>query len=192
MSDAHDVEEHEEGVRVTDRRRIDPDTGEVRAPAGAAGAEGVAQEVEAEALAETAAAADAQVAELTADLQRVAAEYKNYRDRAQREIADARQRGRADVVNELIATLDDLDRAAEHGDLTGAVKALADNLDAALTRVGVQRYGSADEVFDPEIHEALTHTTGEGFDQPTVTTVYQPGYRLGERIIRPARVAVTE
>ena len=191
MSDEHDVEE-QEGVRVTDRRRIDPDTGEVRAPAGAAGAEGVAAEAEAEALAETAAAADAQVAELTADLQRVAAEYKNYRDRTQREIADARQRGRADVVNELIATLDDLDRAAEHGDLTGAVKALADNLDAALNRVGVQRYGSADEAFDPEIHEALTHTTGEGFDQPTVTTVYQPGYRLGERIIRPARVAVTE
>ena len=191
MTSEHDVDQPEEGVRVTDRRRIDPDTGEVRAPAGAAGEESGA-EVEAEAVAETAAAADAQVAELTADLQRIAAEYKNYRDRVQREIADSRVRGRVDVVTELIPTFDDLDRAAEHGDLTGPVKALADNLDAALTRVGVQRYGSAGEAFDPEIHEALTHTGGEGLEQPTVSTVYQPGYRLGDRIIRPARVAVTE
>lgn len=199
MTSEHDGEQSEEGVRVTDRRRIDPDTGEVRAPAGAAGDPADASAtVDAEATAEAdvasaeAAAANERVAELTADLQRIAAEYKNYRDRVQREIADARVRGRVDVVTELIPTFDDLDRAAEHGDLTGPVKALADNLDAALTRAGVQRYGSADEVFDPEIHEALTHSTGEGFEQPTVTTVYQPGYRLGDRIIRPARVAVTE
>ena len=196
MTSEHDVDQPEEGVRVTDRRRIDPTTGEVRAPAGAAGeaTDAAAADVAAEsdaAVAE-AAAADERVTELTADLQRIAAEYKNYRDRVQREIADARVRGRVDVVTELIPTLDDLDRAAEHGDLTGPVKALADNLDAALTRVGVQRYGSADEVFDPAIHEALTHNTGEGLEQPTVTTVYQPGYRLGDRIIRPARVAVTE
>ena len=193
MTSEHDGDQPDEGVRVTDRRRIDPDTGEVRAPAGAAGEQvDDAVEEEAETAAAGTAAADERVAELTADLQRVAAEYKNYRDRVQREIADARVRGRVDVVTELIPTLDDLDRAAEHGDLTGPVKALADNLDAALTRVGVQRYGSADEVFDPEIHEALTHSTGEGLEQPTVTTVYQPGYRLGDRIIRPARVAVTE
>lgn len=199
MTSEHDVDQPDEGVRVTDRRRIDPDTGEVRAPAGAAGPTDASAAVGDEAQTDgatdptqAAAAADERVAELTADLQRIAAEYKNYRDRVQREIADSRVRGRVDVVTELIPTLDDLDRAAEHGDLTGPVKALADNLDAALTRVGVQRYGSADEVFDPEVHEALTHSTGEGLEQPTVTTVYQPGYRLGDRIIRPARVAVTE
>ena len=89
-----------------------------------------------------AAAAQEQVAELTADLQRVAAEYKNYRDRVQRELSEARNRGRAEVVTELIGTLDDLDRAAEHGDLdAGPAKALADNLTGALARIGVERYG---------------------------------------------------
>jgi molecular chaperone GrpE len=122
----------------------------------------------------------------------LAAEYKNYRDRVQRELGETQTRGRADVVNELIPTLDDLDRAAEHGDLEGPVKALAENLSAALGRLGVERYGTVGEPFDPVVHEAMTHAAGEGLDGPTVTAVYQPGYRLGERVIRAARVAVTE
>lgn len=202
----------EEGVRVTDRRRIDPLTGAVRqppagsaepapGPAHAAPAAGgssdlrdddVLAEAEAVVADEAAALAEQQVVELTADLQRVAAEYKNYRDRMQREMGEARLRGRADVVSELIATLDDLDRAAEHGDLEGPVKALADNLTAALSRVGVERYGEADTPFDPTIHEALTHAEGEGLTGPTVVAVYQPGYRMEDRIIRAARVAVAE
>lgn len=202
----------EEGVRVTDRRRIDPETGAVRqppagatatpaGPAHAAGAPGTADdpptadvlaEAEAVVAGEAVAVAEQQVAELTADLQRIAAEYKNYRDRVQRELGEARLRGRAEVVSELIATLDDLDRAADHGDLEGPVKALADNLTAALGRVGVERYGEAGAAFDPTIHEALTHAEGEGLDGPTVVAVYQPGYRMEDRIIRAARVAVAE
>lgn len=185
--------EHDEGVRVTDRRRIDPETGAVRAPADTATEEPPSEVPAPESVDTTQPdSRDTQIAELTADLQRVAAEYKNYRDRVQREITDARQRGRADVVGELIASLDDLDRAGEHGDLTGPVKALADNLSAALSRLGVERYGAAGEPFDPVVHEALTHSEGEGFDVPTVTAVYQPGYRIGDRVIRAARVAVTE
>lgn len=186
--------EHDEGVRVTDRRRIDPETGEVRAPADAASNATESEEPTTAASNSTTEpdTRDTTIAELTADLQRVAAEYKNYRDRVQREMADARQRGRADVVAELIASLDDLDRASEHGDLTGPVKALADNLSGALNRLGVERYGAEGEPFDPVVHEALTHTEGEGYDVATVTAVYQPGYRIGDRVIRAARVAVTE
>jgi molecular chaperone GrpE len=191
--DTPEGNEYDEGVRVTDRRRIDPETGEVRASAVPTTDEAASEEVIVEeAVISEPDSRDVQVAELTADLQRVAAEYKNYRDRVQREISDARQRGRADVVTEMIATLDDLDRAGEHGDLTGPVKALADNLASALTRVGVERYGAEGEPFDPVVHEALTHTDGEGFDVATVTAVYQPGYRIGDRVIRAARVAVTE
>jgi len=190
----HDTEP-DEGVRVTDRRRIDPDTGEVRPSAGRPTPAGSAAEMAEEELTEAAGAQAEQVAELTADLQRVAAEYKNYRDRVQREISEARTRGRAEVVAELIETLDDLDRAAEHGDLTGPVKALADNLEAALTKMGVERFGVDGEAFDPGLHEAMTYAEagdGETYETPTVTTVYQPGYRMGDRIIRAARVAVTE
>jgi molecular chaperone GrpE len=213
VSDPRNEQPEDEGVRVTDRRRIDPQTGAVRAPAGSAAAGFAADDgatvdaeladadlaaddvlADAEAIVddEAVALAEARAAELTDDLQRLAAEYKNYRERVQREIADARLRGRADVVSELIASLDDLDRAAEHGDLTGPAKALADNLNAALAKLGVERYGSAGEPFDPIIHEAMTHAAGEGFDGPTVTAVYQPGYRMGDKVIRAARVAVTE
>lgn len=209
-------EEHdptaEEGVRVTDRRRIDPETGAVRPPAGgpsvdpgtaqetatdagaadAAPAEDPAAEVLAEAAAAVELAAAEQIAELTNDLQRLAAEYRNYRTRTQRELAEARMFGRIEAVNELIGTLDDLDRAAEHGDLTGPTLALAENLRGALERLGVERFGEVGTVFNPAEQEALTHAEGEGFDEPTVTAVYQPGYRLGDRVIRPARVGVTE
>ena len=194
----HGANPEDEGVRVTDRRRIDPETGSVRQPPGCSDAADVAdpaaQAAEVLDSAEAAIAAEsaAKVAELTADLQRLAAEYKNYRERVQREIAEAQARGRTEVVNELIATLDDLDRAAEHGELEGPVKALADNLAAALGRLGVERYGTEGEPFDQTVHEAMTHAAGEGLEGPIVAAVYQPGYRIGERIVRPARVAVAE
>ncbi len=212
----HGAHPEDEGVRVTDRRRIDPETGAVRPPTGGASGSGAdpshaaapgdgskeaplssdaadaLAEAEATVAGEEAAIAEARVVELTTDLQRLAAEYKNYRDRVQRELGEATNRGRMDVVNELIPTLDDLDRAAEHGDLAGPVKALADNLAAALGRLGVERFGTPGEPFDPMIHEAMTHAEGEGLEGPTVTAVYQPGYMMGERVIRAARVAVAE
>lgn len=191
----------DEGVRVTDRRRIDPETGEVRPPADGSESGGAhsgpestdpAADVLAEAEAALESAAADQIAELTNDLQRLAAEYRNYRTRTQRELADARVFGRIEAVSELIGTLDDLDRAAEHGDLTGPTLALAENLRGALERLGVERFGTVGEAFNPAEQEALTHTEGEGLAGPTVTAVYQPGYRLGDRVIRPARVGVTE
>lgn len=198
-----------EEVRVTDRRRIDPETGEVRSPAGHAAAsaspptaDGLAADeaideaveaVEAEIVDDAAAdAATAEVAELTNTVQRLAAEYKNYRDRTARDLAEARAAGRAEVVRELLGTLDALARADAHGELTGPAKSLADNLSAALAKLGLVTIGAEGETFDPLVHEAMTHAAGEGFDSPTVTAVYEPGYKLGERIIRPARVAVTE
>ncbi|MFI0431658.1 MAG: nucleotide exchange factor GrpE [Candidatus Nanopelagicales bacterium] len=203
-----------EEVRVTDRRRIDPETGAVRSPGGeqpaapsaagpgtsgsaapgATGADAEAQPdvIEAEIVEDGSAASAAEVAELTNTLQRLAAEYKNYRDRTARDLAEARAAGRADVVRELLGTLDALVRADSHGELTGPAKALADNLSAALAKVGLESVGAEGDPFDPLVHEAMTHAAGEGFDGPTVTAVYEPGYKLGERIIRPARVAVTE
>ncbi len=190
-----EAEEAAESVRITDRRRIDPETGEVRAPAGGPASDS-ADVVEAEivdAADDAAEAQSAEVAELTETLQRLAAEYKNYRDRTQREISESRLKGRADVVTALIDTLDDIDRAAEHGELDGPTKAIADNLNAALTRLGVLRYGEVGDVFDPAIHEAMTHAEGDGNDGPAVcSAIYQPGYRMGERVVRPARVGVTE
>lgn len=194
-------------VRVTDRRRIDPQTGAVRQPAAAsapsaepaaeaADAGDAADAVEAEIVDDEASAAaanaSAEVAELTDTLQRLAAEYKNYRDRTARDLAEARAAGRAEVVRELLGTLDALGRADAHGELTGPAKAFADNLSAALAKLGLTTIGSAGDPFDPLVHEAMTHAAGEGLDGPTVTAVYEPGYKLGERIIRPARVAVSE
>ena len=216
---SEEFDQNSESVRITDRRRIDPETGAVLSPAGAApgGASGgestppsgqpraaadpadEADPASAEAAADDAVTdaaelvvAAAQVAELTEDLQRLAAEYKNYRDRTQRELAEARLRGRVEVVSALLETLDDIDRARSHGELDGPVKAMAENLTGALTKLKVESFGAVDDPFDPAIHEAMTHAEGEGLSQAICSEIYQPGYRLGDRIIRPARVGVTE
>jgi molecular chaperone GrpE len=184
----------EEGVRVSDKRRIDPDTYEVRQPpAGEPQSQsGVDSDIAAEAalIEGEVGGIEAKVAELTSDLQRVHAEYANYRKRVDRDREVNRQIAVGSVFMELLPILDDVDRAREHGELNGAFKSMGENLEAALTKLGLEKFGSANEPFDPNMHEALASEDVEGVTEPTVIAVFQPGYRQGERILRPARVSV--
>ena len=132
------------------------------------------------------------VAALTADLQRLQAEYANYRKRVERDRAVAHELAIGSVLTELLATLDDIDRASEHNELTGGFKAVADQLTAITTRIGLEKYGTAGDAFDPQIHEALLHDTSNDVAISTASKILQPGYKYKERILRPARVAVTE
>jgi molecular chaperone GrpE len=132
------------------------------------------------------------VAALTADLQRLQAEYANYRKRVERDRALSHELAIGSVLTELLATLDDIDRAADHNELTGGFKAVADQLAAITTRFGLEKYGTEGEPFDPQIHEALLHDTSADVAIPTASKILQPGYKYKERILRPARVAVTD
>ena len=132
------------------------------------------------------------VAALTADLQRLQAEYANYRKRVERDRALAHELAIGGVLTELLATLDDIVRATEHGELTGGFKSVADQITAVTTRLGLEKYGNEGDEFDPQIHEALLHDTSADVKVPTATKILQPGYKYKERILRPARVAVTD
>ena len=125
------------------------------------------------------------------DLQRVQAEYVNYRRRVDRDRAVARDSAVSGVLESLLPVLDDVHLARQHGDLAeGPFAAIAEKLEAVLGRQGLERYGEEGEEFDPAVHEALMQSTGD-VAVTTVTTVLQPGYRVGGRVLRPARVAVT-
>lgn len=132
------------------------------------------------------------VAVLTSDLQRLQAEYANYRKRVERDRSLSHELAIGSVLIELLALLDDVDRAAEHGELTGGFKAVADQLNNITNRFGLEKYGSAGDAFDPQIHEALLHDTSADVDVATATKILQPGYKYKDRILRPARVAVTD
>jgi molecular chaperone GrpE len=195
-------EEHEEPERVVvrDRRRIDPLTGEVRSPEGAAPSGGGPEAPAPESPLEQAPSPDeqklaeltAQLDERTADLQRVTAEYANYRRRMDRDREANLLAARAHLVGQLLPVLDDLDRAAAHGDLTGAFKAVADKLVGVLNGAGLVAFGAEGEPFDPTVHEAVQHDTSPDVAGPTVSLVMRQGYRMGERLLRPAMVAVTD
>ena len=131
-------------------------------------------------------------ATLTADLQRLQAEYSNYRKRVERDRAVAAEIAIAAVLSELLSTLDDIDRAAEHGELTGGFKSVADQLINTTTKLGLEKYGEDGDEFDPQIHEALMHETSAEVTVPTASKILQPGYKFKERVLRPARVAVTD
>ncbi|CAB5048390.1 unannotated protein [freshwater metagenome] len=132
------------------------------------------------------------VATLTSDLQRLQAEYANYRKRVERDRSLAHEMAIGAVLTELLALLDDVDRAEQHGGLTGGFKAVADQLNSIVTRIGLEKYGTEGEAFDPQIHEALMHDTSADVAVPTASKILQPGYKFKERILRPARVAVTD
>ena len=191
----HSEEENAgEGVRVSDKRRIDPDTYEVRegvsATAGTSDDALAAEHAAASAVEGDVTAVEAKVAELTADLQRLHAEYANYRKRVERdrEVMQAAAVGAA--ITELLPVLDDIERAREHGELEGAFRTVGEALESTLTKLGLERFGAAGEEFDPLVHEALTSEENDAVSEPTVVTVYQPGYRFADRVLRPARVAV--
>jgi molecular chaperone GrpE len=132
------------------------------------------------------------LAERTADLQRVQAEYANYRKRVERDRVAVREQALASVVAELLPVLDDIGRAREHEELTGGFKAVAEALESAATKLGLTTFGEAGDPFDPNVHEALMHSYSADVTEPTCVQILQPGYKVGERILRPARVAVAE
>jgi molecular chaperone GrpE len=220
-----DEHEGESRPVIRDRRRLDPVTGDVRdqaddaaqpggeadtATSGApASPRGTAQPVgkhsaeadvplTADEIPSTDAAlasAQAEAAERLADLQRLQAEYVNYRRRVDRDRAVARDGAVAEVLESLLPVLDDVHLSRQHGDLdSGPFAAIAEKLETVLSRYGLTRYGESGEEFDPAIHEALIHSQAEPTEDVTTTTVVQvlqPGYRAGEKVLRAARVAVS-
>jgi molecular chaperone GrpE len=173
-----------EPVTVTDKRRIDPETGEIRDTATAPAPSGPAPEA-------PAAPASEEVAELKSTLQRVKAEYDNYRKRALRDQQLVAERTKAAVVTQLLPVLDDLDRARSHGDLeAGPLKSVADKLATAFEGLGLSGFGEEGDEFDPSLHEAVQHE-GEG-THPIVGTVMRRGYKVGDQVVRHALVGVVD
>ncbi|HJR89713.1 MAG TPA: nucleotide exchange factor GrpE [Aeromicrobium sp.] len=134
-----------------------------------------------------------QLAERTADLQRLQAEYVNYRKRVERDRALARTAGEASVLRSLLTVLDDLGRAEQHGELEGGFKAVADALHQAVKAHRLESFGAPGEAFDPKLHEALFHA-GESseVDVTTIDSVVRTGYRVGDDVIRHAQVGVVD
>ena len=131
-----------------------------------------------------------QLAERTADLQRLQAEYANYRKRVDRDRATVREQAVAGALGELLPVLDAISQAREHGELSGGFKSVADSLQAAVGKLGLASYGQRGDAFDPKIHEALSYSDSPDVTEDTCVDIFQPGYKVGERILRPARVAV--
>jgi len=174
-----------EPVTFTDKRRIDPVTGEVREAAGPAPS---GPEPEAS---PAAAAESDEAVELKATLQRVKAEYDNYRKRSVRQEQAAAERAKAGVAAQLVPVLDDLERARNHGDLeSGPLKSVADKLNAALEAIGLVAFGAEGDGFDPSLHEAVQHE-GDG-SNPVIGTVMRQGYKIGDHILRHALVGVID
>lgn len=130
--------------------------------------------------------------ERTADLQRLQAEYQNYRRRVERDRITVKEIAIANLLTELLPVLDDIGRAREHGELVGGFKSVAESLETVAAKMGLQQFGKEGEPFDPTIHEALMHSYAPDVTETTCVAILQPGYRIGERTIRPARVAVAE
>ena len=189
----------QEPVTFVDKRKIDPETGEVRegdavpeplAGTGTAPQPGSVDEgtVDAEVVEDP---RDTQVAELTADLQRVSAEYANYRRRTDREKQTGAENAKASVVSQLLPVLDDLERARQHGDLeTGPLKSVADKLAGVFSNIGLSTFGAEGDACAPAIPAAVSHE-GAG-STPVVGTLMRPGYKLGERVLRTAMVGVVD
>lgn len=212
----------EQGFSFTDKRRVDPETGEVRAPKDAQPPETGEQDAEEPAAEPTEAgqsatgepAADASdlgveipedasalgdsdggevsadAAQHLEDLQRLNAEYAAYRRRSERERERAHENGMVKVTEALMPILDEVRLAREAGDVEGPFAKHVDRLFEALNKLGIEQYGEVGEVFDPNVHEALMQQPSEEVEEPTVFLVMQPGYRMGERVLKAARVGV--
>jgi molecular chaperone GrpE len=152
--------------------------------------EGIVEDVPV--IAQKASDAEARLAERTADLQRLQAEYANYRKRVDRDRAAVREQAVATVLTGLLPVLDAINQAREHGELSGGFKSVADTLQSAVGKLGLVAYGEKGDAFDPKIHEALTHTYSPDVTEDTCVEIFQPGYKVGDKILRPARVAVAE
>ncbi|MCW2666265.1 MAG: GrpE protein [Frankiales bacterium] len=193
-----DTEFDPERVVVRDKRRLDPESGELREVPGETATEPAGQTPPAPAGDETpeqlAEEEDKLAAELTADLQRLSAEYANYRKRVERDRLAMVEAATAGLLGGLLPLLDDIERARQHDDLTGAFRSVGEGLEALTDKLGLQRFGAVGEPFDPQVHEAVMAAEPDPSASVAVCAqVLQPGFRLASgRVLRPARVAVAE
>ena len=203
MSDNEQEREPAEGVRINDKRLIDPVTLQARRAGGPGSRPPVpepgagepsparrptARRTEQAALAE----ANARAEEALADVKRIAAEYANYRRRVDRDRQVQRDLAVGSVIADLLPVLDDIRRARSHDELTGGFKSVGEAVEAVAAKHGLEVYGEPGEAFDPNVHEAMTHELSDEVTEPTVLAVYQVGYRLGGRVLRAALVAVAD
>ncbi|SMX98282.1 molecular chaperone GrpE [Brevibacterium sp. 239c] len=231
-AEGNDPSSEEPGFTFSDKRRIDPDTGELRPEADSASASAEAGEADvaagadgtddvqnadedladasdlgvdiptdASTLNDTEAAPGEEAAEpepgteaaaYLADLKRINAEYAAYRMRTDRERERAATGGTIKAIEALIPVLDEVRLAQENGDVTGPFETHVNKLVDSLNKVGVEQYGDVGDEFDPRLHEALMQQPSDDVETPTVFLVMQPGYRLGDRVIRAARVGVQQ
>jgi molecular chaperone GrpE len=133
-----------------------------------------------------------QLAERTADLQRLQAEYVNYKRRVDRDRDLVRQNATYGALASLLPVLDDIDRAREHGELEGGFKAVADSLERIVSGLGLTKFGAPGEPFDPNVHEALAHGHSPDVTETVVEHLAQAGYRIGDRVVRAAKVTVLD
>jgi molecular chaperone GrpE len=206
VADVSEGTPEQEGPVIRDKRRIDPSTGEVRSPAtqpgevrpeaadaaASGGLPGGSDEIEDELAQIVIDDVQRLLDERTGDLQRLQAEFANYRRRVERDRQAVGEQALASVLVGLLPVLDDIDRAREHGEVGGGFKLVADGLETTLTKLGLERFGTVGEPFDPNVHEALTHALSPDVTEPSCGQVFQPGYRVGARVLRPARVGVVE
>ncbi|HSY16472.1 MAG TPA: nucleotide exchange factor GrpE [Jatrophihabitantaceae bacterium] len=205
MSDLPEIDP--DRVVIRDKRRIDPVTGEARRPqpgpqAAAAPDPDATEVADGSAAGEAAPDVDVPSAELvllqtalaerTADLQRLQAEYANYRKRVDRDRILVRELAVGELLTDLLPLLDGVDLARAHDDLDGPFKAIADQLASVLAKFGLEAFGEPGDPFDPSLHEAVLHNESDDVTEPTATTVMRRGYRHGERLLRPAMVGVSE
>ncbi|WP_167131977.1 nucleotide exchange factor GrpE [Paramicrobacterium chengjingii] len=208
----------EEEPRVTDKRRIDPETGEVRQPEATAGSEAEASDPSAQDDAAEQAASDDELtvddilaaaddetpgddeadaenvreAELLSDLKRVNAEYANYRRRTEGNREVEKERATGNVLNALLPVLDDLDLAEKHGDLEGdsAFSQIASKLRLSVERLGLAKFGAEGDAFDHNQHEAIFQQPSQDVETETIVDVVQTGYFVGDTLLRAAKVVV--
>jgi len=132
------------------------------------------------------------VAALTDDLKRVQAEYANYKKRVDRDRELVQENARYAILSSLLPVLDDIDRAREHGEVEGGFKAVADALDRSVSAQGLVKFGAPGDEFDPHLHEALMHAHSADVTTTTCQAIVKAGYRIGERVVRPAQVTVVD
>ena len=201
--------DEQEPIVIRDNRRVNDESGAPRTPSAPKGAESSAQAgVDAAAGQQDVPAEQTEadvpteqqlteidrltkeLAERTSDLQRVHAEYANYRKRSEREREALVPMAQAALMTKLVPVLDDIDLADQHGDLTGAFKSVADSLRKALTDAGLEAFGAEGDPFDPQIHQAVAQQPSADVDSEQLSAVMRKGYRQGERVLREAMVAV--
>ena len=187
MSDNDPGVNQAEGVKITDKRKLDPETGAPRSPSGEQESPVLEQEVANDSVVEL-----DPVAELTADLQRLQAEFANYRKRVERDRETTRDLVVSNTLAELLPVIDDIGRARTHGELEGAFKSVGEALESTVTRLGLKPFGAPGDEFDPTKHEAISHEYSADVSTSTCMNVFQPGYEFNGKIIRAAIVSVAD